>query len=224
MDNSKEKSTNSINRPSETRQTKTTLHLTLLSHSHNNPLKIPHPLKKSLSPQTHLPQQRPPLRLRALPARTQHHHLHIHQRGPKPTVRFRKHNLGDDQVRVVGRHGGDGVGEDAQAGGVGEVVEDGVEVVEAGAYGGRRRELGCLGGGWKDTFYGLGGEEVVGDHFDQGVDTTVLVLGNGLRKILQDRAAGQRGVLFEESGKVVAATTADVDDEYCAGIRARSAD
>jgi hypothetical protein len=38
-------------------------------------------------------------------------------------------------VRVTGRHGGGEVGEDAQAGGVGEVVEDGVEVVEAGAWG-----------------------------------------------------------------------------------------
>lgn len=38
-------------------------------------------------------------------------------------------------MRVAGRHGGGEVGEDAQAGGVGEVVEDGVEAVEAGAWG-----------------------------------------------------------------------------------------
>lgn len=38
-------------------------------------------------------------------------------------------------MRVAGRHGRDDGGEDAQAGGVGEVVEDGVEVVDAGAWG-----------------------------------------------------------------------------------------
>ena len=56
-------------------------------------------------------------------------------------------------MRVAGRHGGGEAGEDAQAGGVGEVVEDGVEVVEAGAWGlgweqGEVREGGELQVNW----------------------------------------------------------------------------
>lgn len=105
-----------------------------IPHSNNNPLRPLPPLINPHTPQPGLPQQRPPLRLRTLHARAQHHHLHIHERRKKRAPCLRQHDLGDDKVRVAGRHGGGEVREDAQAGGVREVVEDGVEVVEAGAW------------------------------------------------------------------------------------------
>lgn len=51
------------------------------------------------------------------------------------------------------------------------------------------------------TFDGLRGEEIVRCHLERGGGgSALLVFGNCLREILQDRSAGELGMICQQSG------------------------
>jgi hypothetical protein len=87
------------------------------------------------NPQPGPPQQRLPVRLRALPGPVQDHHHDVQRRHLPVRVPRRDQVLVDEQARVARRHGGRDVAQDRQAVFVGPVVEDGVEVVGSGPCG-----------------------------------------------------------------------------------------
>ncbi len=61
--------------------------------------------------------------------------MYVHGRGAVCGARGGQDEVLEEDARVVGVHGGDGVGEDLRAAGVGPVVGDVAEEVEAGAWG-----------------------------------------------------------------------------------------
>ena len=85
------------------------------------------------------------------------------------------------------------------AGGVGPVVQDAAQVVEAGGV-----ELG-----------GLGGEEVVGRRFEGGVGAAFAEGSDGGGEVLEDEAAARSeiGVGGEAGEKGLAVAAAEVDQE-----------
>ncbi len=64
----------------------------------------------------------------------------------------------------------------------------------------------------------------MGHHLERGGGSAPSVFGNCPWEVLQDRSTGEVGMGCQKSGEVVAATTADVDDECGGGVWARSAD
>lgn len=84
--------------------------------------------------ETSLLQQPGPLRLRALHAVTEDHHLPVPHRGQRCAVAVHQDKLLDNQLRVALGHRTSQLGQDNLALLVGPVVEDKFHIIDAGAY------------------------------------------------------------------------------------------